>query len=200
MRYSLSASRDNCYPGTTILVNKLGLQEQEALNDAEYMSVSIYTAELMKTDFTKPFTFEFYCYIHKVLFGNIYDWAGEIRSVDISKKGTNFCRSDNIRSLGNDKFDYLQRNNEFNDFHRDKYIKEIADFYHELNMLRPFREGNGRTERLFFSLLLKRNGNSIDFAKCDTDFLMMATRYAAQGVIDYLEEFFDSSIDFGMKQ
>lgn len=197
MRYSLSASEDNCYPGTTVLINKLGLQEQDALNDAEYMSVSIYTAELMKTDFTEPFTFEFYCYIHKVLFGDIYDWAGEIRTVDISKKGTNFCRSGNIRSLGKAKFDYLQRNNEFNSLSRDEYIKEIADFYHELNMLHPFREGNGRTERLFFSLLLKRNGNSIDFAKCDTDFLMMAAMYAAQGVIDYLEDFFRSSVDFG---
>lgn len=200
MRYSLSASEDNCYPGTTVLINKLGLQEQEALNDAEYMSVSIYTAEMMETDFTEPFTFEFYCYIHKVLFGDIYDWAGEIRTVDISKKGTNFCRSDNILSLGNAKFGYLQRNDEFNNFPREKYIKEIADFYHELNMLHPFREGNGRTERLFFSLLLKRNGNSIDFAKCDTDFLMTATMYAAQGVIDYLEDFFRSSVDFETKQ
>ncbi|MBD5111121.1 MAG: cell filamentation protein Fic [Ruminococcaceae bacterium] len=197
MRYSLSASDDSCYPCTTVLINKQNIRKQEKLNKVEKMYVTLRTDELMKTDFTEPFTFEFYCYIHKVLFGDIYDWAGEICTVDISKKGTNFCRSGNIRSLGKAKFDYLQRNNEFNSLSRDEYIKEIADFYHELNMLHPFREGNGRTERLFFSLLLKRNGNSIDFAKCDTDFLMMAAMYAAQGVIDYLEDFFRSSVDFG---
>lgn len=200
MSYTLSASEDNCYPGTTVLINKLDIQEQEKLNKAEKMSVAIRTAELMQVKFTKPFTFEFYCYLHQVLFGDIYDWAGKIRTVDISKKGTNFCHHDNLRSLGVAKFNYLQKNDEFSYLSREQYIREIADFYHELNMLHPFREGNGRTERLFFSLLLKRNGNNINFTKCDIDYLMMATIYAAQGVIDHLENFFRSSIEFGVMQ
>lgn len=62
-------------------------------------------------------------------------------------------------------------------------------------MLHPFREGNGRTQRLFFSLLLHRLGYSISFAECDTDKLMMATIYAAQGIMTYLHEFFEAVIN-----
>lgn len=198
MPYTLSASEKNCYPGTTVLVNKLNIREQEKLNRAEKMSVAVRTAELMQMTFTEPLTFEFYCYLHQALFGDIYDWAGKIRTIDLSKKGTNFCRHDQLYSLGTAKFNYLQKNNEFDGLSREQYIKEIADFYHELNMLHPFREGNGRTERLFFSLLLKRNGNRIDFSKYDADYLMSATIYAAQGVIDYLENFFRASIEFAV--
>lgn len=61
-------------------------------------------------------------------------------------------------------------------------------------MLHPFREGNGRTERLFFSLLIRRCGYRIDFAECDMDVLMMATIYAAQGVPTYLTSFFREAI------
>lgn len=197
MGYALSASNDLCYPGTTVLINKENIREQEKLNKVEKMYATLRATELLETNFTQPFTFEFYCNIHRKLFGDIYDWAGKVRTVDISKMGTNFCRVDNIVSLGNAKFGYLQRNNEFSKLPREKYIKEIADFYHELNMLHPFREGNGRTQRIFFSLLLRRNGNDIDFANCDADFLIMATVQAAKGVIDYLEDFFRSSVQFG---
>ena len=61
-------------------------------------------------------------------------------------------------------------------------------------MLHPFREGNGRTQRLFFTLLIQRAGYSIHFADCDTDLLMYATILAAQGVHDYLRHFFEVSI------
>lgn len=59
-----------------------------------------------------------------------------------------------------------------------------------MNMLHPFREGNGRTQRLFFTLLFRRLGYQIDFASCDADVLMSATIYASQGVISYLRDFF----------
>ena len=61
-------------------------------------------------------------------------------------------------------------------------------------MLHPFREGNGRTERLFFMLLIRRCGYRIDFAECDMDALMIATIYAAQGVPNYLTSFFQEAI------
>ena len=61
-------------------------------------------------------------------------------------------------------------------------------------MLHPFREGNGRTERLFFTLLIRRCGYRIDFAECDMDALVMATIYASQGVPTYLASFFKKAI------
>lgn len=196
MPYSVTSSVDGCYPGTTVLINKLGLTRQEALDEAESVAVSLRSAEIESepTD-DAPFTFDFYCNLHKRLFGDLYEWAGELRTIDFSKKGTSFYPAHSLRELGKAKFDRLNTMNGFHGLSRSQLIDEITDFYHGLNMLHPFREGNGRTQRLFFTLLLRRLGYDISFAECDTDELMIATIYAAQGVTTYLHSFFEKIIN-----
>ena len=194
MTYSVTSSIDGCYPGTTVLINKLGLKNQEALDNVESVAVTLHSAEIESEPFDAPFTFDFYCGLHKRLFGDLYDWAGELRTIDFSKKGTPFYPASDLRELGNAKFARLKDMNDFQGLNRSELVDEITDFYHELNMLHPFREGNGRTQRLFFTLLLRRLGYSISFAECDTDELMMATICAAQGIKTYLRSFFETLI------
>ena len=191
MAYSITSSNEDCYPGTTVLINKLGLKSQTALDDVESVTVALRSAEIESEPSDAPFTFEYYRRLHKRLFGDLYDWAGELRTVDFSKKGTAFYPAGNLQEFGNAKFARLQDMHEFRGLRRSELVDEITDFYHELNMLHPFREGNGRTQRLFFTLLLNRLGYSVSFAECDTDELMMATIYAAQGVKTYLHDFFE---------
>ena len=168
--------------------------DQKALDEVESVAVTLHSAEIDSELTEAPFSFDFYCSLHKRLFGDLYDWAGELRTVDLTKKGTSFYPADCLRELGNAKFDRLIKMDEYRGLNRSQLIDEITDFYHELNMLHPFREGNGRTQRLFFSLLLRRLGYSINFAECNTDELMMATIYAAQGVKTYLHGFFEKII------
>ena len=194
MSYSITASNVGCYPGTTVLVNKLGLKCQQALDEAESVAVSLRLAQIESEAVDAPFTFAFYCDLHKRLFGDLYDWAGKLRTIDFSKKGTAFYPASELCKIGNAKFARLQEMNEFRGLQPDRLVDEITDFYHEINMLHPFREGNGRTQRLFFTLLLRRLGHSISYAECDTDELMMATIYAAQGVMTHLHEFFEKII------
>jgi len=194
MAYSVTSSDAGCYPNTTVLVNKLGLQIQEALDEAERIAVSLRAVELEKSDDSAPFTFEFYCKLHEQLFSDVYEWAGTLRTIDLSKKGTIFYPADHLMELGTALFARLQEHHEFCGIPKDEYIREIAEFYHDLNMLHPFREGNGRTQRLFFTLLLRRAGYQIDFSECDKDALMMATVYAAQGIMDYLIEFWAAAL------
>ena len=191
MAYSITSSNDGCYPGTTVLINKPGLKNQAALDEAESVTVALRSAEIESEPSDAPFTFDYYRELHKRLFGDLYDWAGELRTIDFSKKGTSFYPAGNLQELGNAKFAGLQDMHEFQGLRRSELVNEITDFYHELNMLHPFREGNGRTQRLFFTLLLRRLGYNISFAECDTDELMMATIYAAQGVTTYLHDFFE---------
>ena len=191
MAYSVTSSNNGCYPGTTVLINKLGLKSQEALDNVESVTVALRSAEIESEPPDAPFTFDFYCGLHKRLFGDLYDWAGELRSIDFAKKGTFFYPASDLRELGNAKFARLKDMNDFQGLVRSKLVDEITDLYHELNMLHPFREGNGRTQRLFFTLLLRRLGYNISFAECDTDELMMATIYAAQGITTYLHSFFE---------
>lgn len=194
MAYSITSSNDGCYSGTTVMINKLGLKSQTALDEVEAVAVTLHSAEIEGEGFDAPFTFDFYCNLHKRLFGDLYEWAGELRTVDLSKKGTFFYPAESLRRFGNAKFERLQELDEFRGLSRSQLIDEITDFYHELNMLHPFREGNGRTQRVFFTLLLRRLGYSISFAECDTDELMMATIYAARGVTTYLHGFFEKII------
>ena len=194
MSYSIESTQDGCYPGTTVLINKLDLRDQVALGQAERISVTLHAAELEAKTYAEPFTFSFYCSLHRALFQDLYDWAGELRTINLSKKGTSFYPADKLLQYGEAKFQYLASEHEFQGLPKDELTDRIADFYHEINMLHPFREGNGRTQRLFFTLLIRRCGYNIDFASCDTDDLMMATIYAAQGIQTYLIEFFQNAI------
>jgi cell filamentation protein len=63
-----------------------------------------------------------------------------------------------------------------------------------VNYIHPFREGNGRTQRIYFTQLIRHYGYDINFADVDTDELMIATIQASSGVMDFLVEFFENSI------
>lgn len=194
MPYSIDPTEKDCYPGTAVLINKLGLCSQEALDEAEKVAVPLRSMELEQETICEPFTFSFYCGLHQRLFGDIYPWAGQVRAVDLSKKGTSFCPASRVKELGEAKFQRLQEMDELRGLPKEAFLREVTDLYHELNMLHPFREGNGRTQRLFFTLLIRRAGYDISFADCDTDQLMIATILAAQGVMDHLENFFRTAV------
>ena len=76
----------------------------------------------------------------------------------------------------------------------DEFVKRIAEFYNDVNYIHPFREGNGRTQRIYFTQLIRHYGYDINFADVDTDELMIATIQASSGVMDFLVEFFENSI------
>ena len=77
---------------------------------------------------------------------------------------------------------------------RAHFISAIVDFYERTNELHPFREGNGRTQRVFLSQLARHAGYVIDFARVDPDDLMIATIQAAGGVDDFLKVLFDEMV------
>ncbi|MBQ1261125.1 MAG: Fic family protein, partial [Clostridia bacterium] len=72
--------------------------------------------------------------------------------------------------------------------------KRIAEFYNDVNRIHPFREGNGRTQRIYFTQLIRHYGYDINFYEADVDELMIATIKASQGVMDFLVNFFEKSI------
>ena len=72
MAYSIVSSKDDCYPGTTVLINKLDLRDQAALDQAERISVTLRAAELGLRTCTEPFTFDFYRRLHRELFRDLY--------------------------------------------------------------------------------------------------------------------------------
>ena len=75
-----------------------------------------------------------------------------------------------------------------------EFVKRIAEFYNDVNHIHPFREGNGRTQRIYFTQLIRHYGYDINYADVDTDEFMIATIQASSGVMDFLVEFFENSI------
>lgn len=194
MSYSIDSSTSNCYEGTTCLINKLGITDENKLKEFEGAVTFAKASELELNPISDTFDVEHYKLIHKYLFEDIYDWAGEYRTVNISKKGTKFASADQISDLMNACFMRLKDNDYFQNKSFDEFIDNIVDFYCVTNMIHPFREGNGRTQRLFISQLIRFNNYDIDFSSIDKDELMIATIHAANGIVDYLKDVFYNNI------
>ena len=194
MGYSIDPISANCYPGTTVLINKLDIRDEDTLNEAEAMATYINAAKLEDTPIEGTFDFEHYKAIHRFLFSDLYDWAGEVRTVNISKKGTQFTPAENIEHQAELIFKRLKEFNCFKGLPHSEFVEEIVDFYCITNALHPFREGNGRTLRAFLTQLIRNAGYDISFADMDTELLMIATIQSAQGVTDLLKQIFSDSI------
>jgi len=196
MAYSIEGSSHACYEGTLCLVNKMGIRDEAALELVEGEITTLNAAALEANPLPGAFDFAHYKQIHQYLFEDIYDWAGEIRDVDMSKKTTHFVGADDIERIAGHLFKRVQALGRPAK-RLSSYAKNIAQVYHDVNMLHPFREGNGRTQRSFFTQLIRAAGCDIDFNRCDRDFLTIATIQAASGVLDYLRQFFEESIREG---
>ena len=188
MGYSIDPISANCYPGTAVLINKFDIRDEEKLNEVESVLASVRYAEWLNAPKAYSFDFEHYKAIHYFLFSDLYDWAGQIRTVNISKKGTNFTPAENIEEQAALIFKRLKNCNYFKGLEHGELVDEIVDFYCVTNALHPFREGNGRTQRVFLTQLIRNAGHDISFADIDTELLMIATIKSAQGITEILKE------------
>lgn len=194
MAYSIESSHDSCYPGTTVLVNKLGIQEQAQLDESETLIVGVKSLQFELAPFPEPLDFAYYKRLHQFLFEELYEWAGAVRSINLSKQRTHFCPADEIESLAVSMFGRVEKMDFFCGLPREDFIAELTDFYSSVNYLHPFREGNGRTQRLYFRQLAQRAGYRLNFAATDSDRMMIATIHAASGIEETLRNLFDEII------
>ena len=193
MAYSLNPSSDNCYEGTTCLINKIGIRDEKKLAEIEAQITFAKAVMLEATPIDDDFGFKHFKKIHAFLLCDLYEWAGQVRTVDISKKRTKFLDAASIESIGTKCFAKVKEGY-FENLPFDEFAKRIAEFYNDVNYIHPFREGNGRTQRIYFTQLIRHYGYDINFADVDTDELMIATIQASSGVMDFLVEFFENSI------
>lgn len=135
------------YDTNGVLVNKLGLTNEEELNKAERMITSFKLTKLCLEPGEQTFDIEHYLRIHKFLFDEIYPFAGEIRSEVISKR-LPFCLPQYIQGELKSALDSMREQMPTIQS-RDELLKFVTVLYSNLDMIHPFREGNGRTEREF---------------------------------------------------
>jgi cell filamentation protein len=95
--------------------------------------------------------------IHKRIFGDIYEWAGQIRTVAMAK-GAMFCLPQDIDSAAAVIFRELDDEDCLRGLSREAFVGRLAYYLGEVNALHPFREGNGRAQRAFFAQLARSTG------------------------------------------
>ncbi|MCP4616645.1 MAG: adenosine monophosphate-protein transferase [Bradyrhizobium sp.] len=162
---------DYCYPGTTVLKNKLDLRDADEL-DAFEAEVSDARAdeELPAGDLD----FTHFKAIHEHLFQDVYGWAGKIRTVRMSKGGNMFCFPENIENQAKLLFAQLKNDKFLAGLERKEFAEKAAHFLSELNVIHAFREGNGRSQLSFFLLLADHAGYQIDLEDLSPDAFLNA--------------------------
>ena len=162
------------YPGTDVLINKFDCRDKDKLMEIEILSTGGNLAWLQLHPIEGRFDFQHLKDIHRFIFQDIFDWAGEIRSVDIGK-GNLFCRAQFINDYAKDVFKdfYASCFDARNDF--ESYIAIFSSHYADLNALHPFREGNGRTQREFARELCLKCGYILDLTRTTHEEMLSAS-------------------------
>jgi cell filamentation protein len=119
-------------------------------------------------------TYPHYRAIHRHLFQDVYDWAGKIRAVRISKGGSMFCYPESSDREMSKLFSSLARQKQFKGLTAEEFAAIAANFLAELNAIHPFREGNGRTQLTFLTLLAETAGHPLAIERLDPDKVMQA--------------------------
>lgn len=151
------------YPGTDVLINKLGITDVYALRRFEIEATAQRLTEDLPDITLGP---QGYCELHRHIFQDVYAWAGEVRTVDISKGGDLFCRAAFIESALVARFAAIQ-SLQRSGTNADAFTREMAEHLSELNAIHPFREGNGRTNRAFLKVVGAMCGHPMDLTRID---------------------------------
>lgn len=131
-----------CYSGTTTLRNLLDIRDDELLAAAERDLSRLAASEL--TFELPPYDLKYLCRLHRLMFQDIYPWAGKLRILDIAKDSTRFCTVHRLIPEADKLFARLCAKNWFEGQSCDVLIALSAEFYGDLNLVHPFRDGNGR--------------------------------------------------------
>jgi len=164
-----------CYHSSKVLKNKLNITDADELAEAERKITFLRTVEASQKGISGRFDFTHLKKIHKFLFFDIYEWAGKIRVVNISK-GNQFCRVEFIDDQMREIFEKLRKENYLKGIdNKQQLAKRLAYYLGEINAIHPFREGNGRCQRLFIQLLSESLGYKLDFMKISEDEMLEAS-------------------------
>ena len=156
-----------CIPGTAVLKNKAGITDQDLLDEYEGDFTAIRLLELTQNPIQASFDLAHLCKIHSHLFQDVYEWVGEVRSVDIIRGDSRFCNVRQIQSYSHTIFSALSAEKYLVNLEPAVFANRLAHYLSEVNAIHPFREGNGRVQRLFVSQLAEHAGYSLDYSALD---------------------------------
>ncbi len=171
------------YPGTTTLKNKLGIIDQEELKQREAEITFEKLVELYMNPIEGNFDIDHWKQIHKYLFEDLYEWAGEYRYVNMQKE-TGFTDIRNLNTYLDAEFKLM--NAEINNIYSTYTLAAfLAEYYVHLMAIHPFREGNGRSCREFLrEFVANKTKNApcgpheLDWTQFDGDVILETVKFS----------------------
>ncbi len=169
-----------CYPlDYTVLINKLDLKSADELN---YFEREFVTQRIVQGVPTGQFDLAHLKAIHHHLFQDLYEWAGELREMEISKGGHQFQFRQYIETGMADVHRRIVAHGYLKGLSKSDFVGLAGEIMGDVNYVHPFREGNGRTQMQYLKQLTQHAGHEIDLTKIEAEDWMRASRQAHLGV------------------
>lgn len=165
------------------LRNLLGAKSSKELRRLEPQIVFANELELGSINIARTNDLAELLAIHAQLFKAVYDWAGRIRTVDIKKNEDGaeyFLIVSKITDAANYVFSELAKEDYLKGLPVDVFVERLAYFYDQLNYIHPFREGNGRVQRIFWTRVARDAGYGINWDEVVNDENDKASKAAAE--------------------
>jgi cell filamentation protein len=163
------------YPGTDVLRNKFDIRDPEAALEAE----AIVVMQRLREDAPRvPISYDGYKQLHHHLFQDVYEWAGEARTINTVKGGQVYCRVPYIAAQMEARFEAVRADLAGGPLTQDVFAAKAAEHICEINAIHPFREGNGRSQRLFLEVLAREAGHRVDIERIDPEAWTAARRHS----------------------
>lgn len=182
-------------PDTGLLKNKVGAKTKEELELAEADLSFARLIQLMDSPPDPTGDLVEFCAIHRWLFQDVYPWAGEVRVVDIRKTedGSHcFMPVALIARGAANAAEELAQENALRGLDRTTFINRLAHHYDQFNYIHPFRDGNGRTQRVFWNRVSRDAGWQLNWHVVRGEINDSACRAATEdGNLGPLQEMFD---------
>lgn len=196
----------NDFDQTLLQSSKLKASTVEELFELEKELTTLAMHNVIRNPVEGKFDFDHLKEIHKRIFESVYTTAGKDRfetglrtmfvKHNISDAGeTMFVHGSKIPEVANAIFGELKKKKYFKGLNKDNFIEESARFFGRLNMLHPFREGNGRAQRIFMVQLAMNAGYSLRLDRIDDFMMITACQEASKGYYTRLEKLFDKQIE-----
>jgi len=166
------------YPDSELLRNKIGIRSPALLDQIERRLVAQRVTEGIPNG---RFDLQHLQAIHRHLFQDVYDWAGEIRTVELAKGGSRFQFRRFIGTGMADVHRRLLQSGFLRGLNRAQFADAAGVIMGDVNHAHPFREGNGRTQLLYLEQLAEQAGHPLDLTRLDPQTWLTASRAANAG-------------------
>ncbi|MEL4506275.1 Fic family protein [Luteococcus sp. H138] len=176
--------------GEYVLRNRVGAATYAKLREKEDVMVARRAMTLRASGLPRSFDLDGLKSIHGHLFQDVYEWAGQVRTVDIAKGHGFFEKPDRIEARLGRVAEGLEAADFFRGMQHTQAARGLAMIYNEVNQAHPFREGNGRTQREFLSAIARVSNRVIDWQRVQGPVNDLASEAARQGDRSLLNDVF----------